>query len=88
MESGEDPSVARKRTDAVTVADLMDRFLDDYLQNKKRPPKASTLRSYDSLIRCHVVPTLGKKRVAEIAMADLERMHRRMRRLRTWRTAP
>ncbi len=79
VKAGEDPALLWKRSDAVTVADLMDRFLEDYLPNKKRPPKVSTVRSYDSLNRCHIVPVLGKKRVTEVARADLERMHRRMR---------
>ena len=79
VKAGEDPSLVRRRSDALTVADLMDRFQQEYLPNKKRPPRASTLRSYDSLIRCHVVPALGKKRVQEVATADLERMHQRMR---------
>ena len=79
VKSGVDPSLVRRRSDSVTVADLMNRFLGEYLPNKKRPPRASTLRSYDSLIRCHVVPGLGKKRVSEVATADLERLHQRMR---------
>ena len=79
VKAGADPSLARRRSDAVTVSDCMTRFLEDYLPNKKRPPKAATLRSYDSLIRCHVLSALGKKRVSEVATADLERLHRRMR---------
>lgn len=79
VKAGTDPALARRRSDSVTVADLMTRFLEDYLPNKKRPAKKSTLRSYDSLIRCHVMPALGKKRVQEVATADLERLHQRMR---------
>ena len=79
VKAGVDPSVARRRSDPLTVADLVKRFHEDYLPNKKRPPKPSTVRSYDSLIRCHVVPALGKRRVEEVTTADVERLHVRMR---------
>jgi integrase len=79
LKAGVDPSLARRRSDSVTVSDLMTRFLEGCLPNKKRPPKASTLRSYDSLVRCHVLPALGNRGVSEVSTADLERLHRRMR---------
>ncbi len=79
VKAGVDPSLARRRSDSVTVSDLMTRFVEGYLPNKKRPPKASTVRSYDSLVRCHVLPALGNRGAAEVSTADIERLHRRMR---------
>jgi len=79
VKAGVDPRLARQRSDSVRVSDLMTRFLDGWLPNKKRPPKASTVRSYDSLIRCHVLPALGSRAVSEVLAADIERLHLRMR---------
>ena len=79
VKAGGDPSLSRRRSGTPTVSDLMRRFLEEYLPEKKRPPRASTCRSYESLIRCHVLPSLARRRVAEVSTADIERLHRRLR---------
>ena len=42
------------------------------LANKKRAPRASTIASYESLLRCHVVPRLGGQRLDELTVASPE----------------
>ena len=69
----------RRPTEAPTVTGLVRRFLEDYLPNKKRPPRESTIVYYESLLRCHVLPRLGTKRVDAITRDDLEQLHVSMR---------
>ncbi len=76
---GEDPRGSRKAVDSPTVADLVKRFLDNFLPNKKRPPRPKTMSYYESLLRCHVVPAIGAKQVDEIERADIEALHSSMR---------
>lgn len=79
VKAGGDPALIRKRGGVPTVAGLADVFLHEYLPAKKRPPRASTLGDYASLLSCHVVPRLGKKRVDEVTSADIEQLHTGMR---------
>ncbi len=79
VKSGADPAAAWKPGEAPTVADLAERFIHEYLPNKKRPPRDSTVCYYELLFRCHVVPSLGGKRVEAVGPADLERLHAQMR---------
>jgi len=65
VKSGGDPTVAWATSELPTVADLARRFLIEYLPNKKRPPRESTINYYESLLRCHVIPGLGEKGVDE-----------------------
>ncbi len=79
VRADEDPQQAREPEELPTVAELMQRFLAEYLPNKKRPPKSSTIRSYESLIRVHVVPALGGKRVDAVTRNDVEELHTKLR---------
>ncbi len=76
---GKDPAEKWRRGGHHNVAELTERFLTGYLPSKKKPPTASTIRGYESLIRCHIVPKLGKKRVDEVKRADIERLHQNLR---------
>ncbi len=79
VKTGGDPSLVRKRGAVPTVAGLTDVFLEEYLPNKKRPPRESTKGDYASLLKCHVVPRLGSKRVDEVTSTDIERLHASLR---------
>lgn len=72
IDQGADPLGERhaERT-APTVNDLADRFEAEHLP-RKRPATASEYRKIlDQIIR----PAIGKKRVAELRHADVEKMH-------------
>ena len=79
VKSGGDPSGAWSRSEAPTVFDLAEHFLTVYLPEKKRPPRESTIGSYESLFRCHVIPFLGSRPVDAVTSADVERLHSSMR---------
>ena len=79
VKSGSDPAEAWRPGDPPTVAALASRFLTEYLPNKKRPPRQSTIDFYETLFRCHVTPKLGKKRVEAVITRDLEKLHGAMR---------
>ena len=51
---------------APTVENLIRRFLDEYLPNKKRVPRPNTLRDYKAILEKHVAPRLGQKRIEEV----------------------
>jgi hypothetical protein len=67
---GKDPATEKKaRREANTVADLC----DEYLLVSKNRIKASTLAVDKSRIEAHVKPLLGKRMVASLTHADLEK---------------
>ena len=76
---GEDPAAERQaeRRNAVTVADLADRFLEHHARPKKKP---SSVRMDILNLRNHVVPALGRLRVDQVTRADVARLHHAMRR--------
>lgn len=71
---GEDPGQARKAQRAApTLAELLDRYLDEHarVHNAER-----TVETAESLIRNHIKPQLGSRKVHEIAATDVARLHR------------
>jgi integrase len=73
IDGGGDPlGEAREQRAAPTVADLADRFESEYLPRKRK----STQADYASMIRRHIRPELGKRKVASIEFADIDRVHR------------
>lgn len=75
VKDGQDPRRFRQSDSDPTVAKLAERFLQEYLPNKKRPPRPSTISAYESLFRCHIVPHLGDTRLDELSVADVEALH-------------
>jgi integrase len=57
---------------APTVADLCERFIAEYLP-RKRP---STQTTYRQQIAAEVIPALGRLKVANVAFADIDGVHR------------
>jgi integrase len=59
---------------AATVDDLIERFIDEHV-SRKRP---HTQYDYRNVIERHIRPALGRKKVAEVAWADVDALHRRI----------
>ena len=76
VKAGEDPStVLQGMQRDRTVNALLDRFLDEYLPSKKKPPRPKTVSYYKSLLKCHVRPAFGNKAVNEVTRGDVESLH-------------
>jgi integrase len=72
---GRDPMALRHgEREAPTVADLSDRYIEEYLP-KKRPSSQSEDRS---MIANYVLPALRNKRVADVQYADIDGLHRKI----------
>ena len=63
-------------SDAPTVYDLAERFLEEHAAGYCKP---STAHSYALAIRRHVLPRLGGRRVGEVTRADVASLHHAMR---------
>jgi integrase len=75
IDGGADPIGEHRETRAAsTVADLCDRFLQDYVP-RKRP---STQRDYRQQISVDIRPALGRMKVAAVSLADVDGWHRRI----------
>lgn len=71
VRAGGDPSAARQDARAApTVADAVQRFLDEHASLKKPLTRAS----YESQLRLHVLPSWGSKKVAAIDHGDVARL--------------
>jgi integrase len=75
VDAGEDPmgDLHAERA-APTVNVLADRFEAEHLPKKR----ASTQDEYNRLLRIHIRPALGSKRVADLDHEDIEAMHRKV----------
>jgi integrase len=75
IDGGADPIGEHRETRAAsTMADLCDRFLQDYVP-RKRP---STQRDYRQQISVDIRPALGRMKVAAVSLADVDGWHRRI----------
>ena len=74
---GDDPATER-RTDreAPTVADLAVRYMTEHAEVKKRP---RSVASDKTLLRLHVLPALGRKKVTALSRADVTQLHHSLR---------
>jgi integrase len=73
VDGGGDPlGEAREQRQAPTVHDLADRFEAEFLPKKR----ASTAADYTSMLRTHIRPQLGKRKVALVESADVDALHR------------
>lgn len=74
---GRDPSLSRAQDKAApTFATLCDRYLSDHADVRK---KASSAEGDRRLIRLHLRPALGSKKVAAITRADVAGVHHKLR---------
>ena len=77
VQDGADPATERREArEAPTVADLAERYMAEHARPKKRP---SSARTDASNLRLHVLPALGRKRVAVVTRADIADLHHAMR---------
>jgi integrase len=74
VDMGEDPLGERQeQRDAPTMADLCDRFVTEHMTKKRE----STKRSYEAAVG-EVRKALGTRKVAEVSVDDVERLHRKI----------
>ena len=74
---GRDPSLSRAQDKAAPTFDaLCDRYLSDHADVRK---KASSAEGDRRLIRLHLRPALGTKKVAAITRADVANLHHKLR---------
>ena len=77
IRSGETDPLERRREarEAPTVADLVERFLTEYAPRRIDQGRLSptTLREYRRQAKGTIVPAIGKRRVADVTRADVER---------------
>lgn len=69
---GHDPAAPPQPTAIVTIADLAHRYLQVHAQPKK---KAQSRRHDVTILRCHVLPTLGNQPVTQLRRADVATLH-------------
>ena len=77
VERGDDPAgaVQQART-APTVAELCDRYLEEHAREHKRP---LSVEADQRNTRNHVLPVLGRLKVAEVTRCDIDRLKRSVR---------
>lgn len=71
VKDGKDPSgerIAARKSE--TVAELAERYLDEYAAHEKKASSAATDRSN---IENHIIPLLGRLKVRDVTRADIER---------------
>ena len=75
--SGADPATERDKVrTAPSVADFAERYMAEHATVKKKP---RSVRSDETLLRLHILPALGTKKVAAISRADVTTLHHNMR---------
>lgn len=76
IDRGEDVMGERHaHREAPTVNDLIKRYREDHLP-KKRP---GSQRDDEAMLRRHIVPDLGRMKVANVQYEDIDRLHRKLR---------
>jgi integrase len=84
MRSGRDPVLAREErrraaaAGEMTVAQLADKWLADYVRPKLKP---RTAFDYERLLTQHILPALGHLSVASVERSDVESLHVAMARI-------
>ena len=76
VSAGGDPSATRKaKKDASTVADLAARYMAEHAPRKK--PRSA--ENDERLWRLHILPMIGRKKVAAVTRENIARLHGTMR---------
>ena len=76
VEKGADPIEERRAArDVRTFAAVADDFMRLHVATKR---KGRTGETYEGLLRNHILPCIGSKRVADVRRIDVARMHARM----------
>lgn len=83
MAAGTDPAAERRaarnaeteRRAAPTMTDLCDRYLREHAERRKR---LRSSRGDRTLIDRHILPAIGRRKVADVTFDDVEELHRRI----------
>ncbi len=74
---GEDPAADRdEKRAAPTVAELAARYMEQHAGPKKKP---ASVEADERMIRLYVLPALGGRKVAEVALRDVSDLHHSLR---------
>jgi integrase len=66
-----------KERNATTFAELVETFLSDHAQAKRKP---RTAKGYEDILTRIVIPRIGARKVADISRADLAKIHLNLQR--------
>jgi integrase len=76
VESGSDPVAERQAARAVRIfAVVADDFMRMHVDAKR---KGRTAETYEGLLRLHIIPAIGAKRIVDVRRIDVARLHARM----------
>ena len=64
------------RKEVPTLADFSERFLEGYVRANRHKP--SGIAAKETILRVHLIPGLGRKRLDEIKSEDIQRLKRRL----------
>lgn len=59
------------KDDGVKVAELFERWFDDIMRHQVAP---STYANYLTVVRMHILPDLGKKKLVELTVSDVDQL--------------
>jgi integrase len=59
------------KEDGVTVSELFGRWFDDVMRHQIAP---STFSNYQTVVRMHILPILGRKKLVELAVSDVDKL--------------
>jgi integrase len=73
VREGADPADERSQDrEAITVKKLVERFLADHVEEKR---KSKTATHYRSILEGYLVPKFGSKKAQELSRADMAKLH-------------
>ena len=73
VRDGADPADERSQDrEAITVKKLVERFLADHVEEKR---KSKTATHYRSILEGHLIPKYGSKKAQELTRADMAKLH-------------
>lgn len=76
VERGKDPIEERRRERAVrTFKAVADEFIDLHAKAKR---KSRTADDYEALLRLHILPAIGSRRVTDVRRADVAKLHAKL----------
>jgi len=77
VREGTDPADQRLQDrGAVTVRGLVEQFLDDHIDAKRKPKTAT---EYRKVLERHLLPKFGSRKAQEVQRADLAKLHLSMK---------
>jgi integrase len=75
QQAGDPGGARREARNALSVAQLADRYLAEHARVKKKP---RSVTSDETLLRLHILPTIGHRKVPSMTRADVQRLHHGM----------